>query len=146
MEELMERSRCLQHGMLPMKTCMLLSASLLWGVATNALCQEPVVSDPVALMPATTLQRIVDQTECSWSENDAQCDCQIHWGTYRNGYLWENYCFEKRQCLPLAGCRQRARSQVVCQADDSCERSCAMRPGRRAGAGESTAARTDHLL
>lgn len=62
-------------------------------------------------------------------QGGCQADCQVSWGMYRNGALWDNYCAEKRPCYdPLARrairCLDDCNEPVALSAPTRCAPTC----------------------
>ncbi len=114
-----------------MKICLLLSVSLFWSVTSNALCQDVLGTTVIRHAPSVAPDHFRAFADSRAVECSSESDCQILWGTYSHGDLWENYCFEKRPSLTRGMCRAPRGREAVFELAQQCRTSCATPPDRR---------------
>ncbi len=112
-----------------MKICLLLSASLLGGLTTYALAQNP--GDRYVVVNSTSVASgCPSDTSLPGAPCACENDCQIHWGTFPKGCLWDTYCVEKRQCLPPRRLGVSSEALVVLPPAAEYRTACRPRPRR----------------
>ncbi len=117
---------------------MLLGASLLGSMATIALGQDS--PGAIAMDQAFAAGPVYLGTPAGYPVANRSCegDCQVPWGTYSQGYLWENYCTEKRACRSGEVCRPQTGQTALFQPARPGHVSCATRSDRRSAARHRT--------